>query len=90
MSRIKSWSEWLYRQNWGLTRTECNNSRKALRLTEFKYELKLPATVKGAHQSTGETQLQQIADHASRRTQNNRSSILIKHPLLHQVLQPRL
>ena len=43
MSRIKSWSEWLYRQNWGLTRTECNNSRKALRLTEFKYELKLPA-----------------------------------------------
>jgi len=43
LSRIKSWSEWLYRQNWGLTRTECNNSRKALRLTEFKYELKLPA-----------------------------------------------
>jgi hypothetical protein len=43
MSRIKSWSEWLYRQNWGLTRTECNNSRKALRLTQFKYELKLPA-----------------------------------------------
>jgi hypothetical protein len=43
MSRIKSWSEWLYRQNWGLTRTECNNSRKALRLSEFKYELKLPA-----------------------------------------------
>jgi hypothetical protein len=46
MSRIKSWSEWLYRQNWGLTRTECNNSRKALRLTEFKYELKLPALSK--------------------------------------------
>ena len=43
MSRIKSWSEWLYRQNWGLTRTECNNSRKALRFTQFKYELKLPA-----------------------------------------------
>jgi hypothetical protein len=43
MSRIKSWSEWLYRQNWGLTQTECNNSRKALRLTQFKYELKLPA-----------------------------------------------
>jgi hypothetical protein len=43
MSRIKSWSEWLYRQNWGLTRTECNNSRKALRLTQFKYELKVPA-----------------------------------------------
>jgi hypothetical protein len=46
MSRIKSWSEWLYRQNLGLTRTECNNSRKALRLTPFKYELKLPAMSK--------------------------------------------
>ena len=46
ISRIKSWSEWLYRQNWGLTRTECNNSRKALCLTEFKYELKLPALSK--------------------------------------------
>jgi hypothetical protein len=46
MSRIKSWSEWLYRQNLGLTRTECNNSRKALRLTQFKYELKLPAMSK--------------------------------------------
>lgn len=43
VSRLKSWSEWLYRQNWGLTREECNNSRQASRLTKFKYELKLPA-----------------------------------------------
>lgn len=42
-SRLKSWSEWLYRQDWGLTRQECNNSRQASRLTQFKYELKLPA-----------------------------------------------
>lgn len=41
-SRLKSWSEWLYRQDWGLTREECNNSRQASRLTQFKYELKLP------------------------------------------------
>ena len=43
VSRLKSWSEWLYRQDWGLTRQECNNSRQASRLTKFKYELKLPA-----------------------------------------------
>lgn len=42
-SRLKSWSEWLYRQDWGLTSEECNNSRQASRLTKFKYELKLPA-----------------------------------------------
>ena len=42
VSRLKSWSEWLYRQDWGLTREECNNSRQASRLTKFKYELKLP------------------------------------------------
>ncbi len=43
VSRLKSWSEWLYRQGWGLTHQECNNSRQASRLTKFKYELKLPA-----------------------------------------------
>jgi hypothetical protein len=45
-SRINSWSEWLYRQDWGLTRKQCYTSRTALRLTKFKYELSLPALSK--------------------------------------------
>jgi hypothetical protein len=42
-SRINSWSEWLYRQDWGLTRKQCYTSRTAVRLTQFKYELELPS-----------------------------------------------
>jgi hypothetical protein len=42
-TRLKSWGEWLRKQDWGLTREQCNNSRIAKRLTQFKYELKLPA-----------------------------------------------
>ena len=45
-TRINCWSEWLRRQDWGLTHDPCNNSRIAKRLTQFKYELKLPAMSK--------------------------------------------
>jgi hypothetical protein len=41
-SRLKSWSEWIYRQDWGLTRQELNAIRPATHL-KFKYELKLSA-----------------------------------------------
>jgi hypothetical protein len=42
-SRLSSWAEWIYRQEWGLTRQQCYSTRNAKRLTQFKYELKLPA-----------------------------------------------
>jgi hypothetical protein len=41
-SRLKSWSEWICRQDWGLTRQELNAIRPAAHL-KFKYELKLSA-----------------------------------------------
>lgn len=44
-SRLKSWSEWIYRQDWGLTRQETYAIRPAVHLN-FKYELKLPALPK--------------------------------------------
>ncbi len=40
-SRLKSWSEWIYRQDWGLTRQETYAIHPAVHLN-FKYELKLP------------------------------------------------
>jgi hypothetical protein len=42
-SRLKSWGEWLYRQDWGLTRQQCYQGRKSKRMIGFKYELELPA-----------------------------------------------
>jgi hypothetical protein len=40
-TRLKSWSEWIYRQDWGLTRQETYPINPAIHLN-FKYELKLP------------------------------------------------
>jgi hypothetical protein len=40
-SRLKSWSEWIYRQDWGLTRQETYTINPAIHLN-FKHELKLP------------------------------------------------
>jgi hypothetical protein len=41
--RLRSWGEWVYRQEWGLSRQQTYNVRPAKRLTIFKHELKLPA-----------------------------------------------
>lgn len=41
-SRLKSWGEWIYRQDWGLTRQETYAIRPSAHL-KFKYELKLSA-----------------------------------------------
>jgi hypothetical protein len=41
-TRLKSWSEWIYRQDWGLTRQETYAISPATHL-KFKYELKLSA-----------------------------------------------
>ena len=40
-TRLKSWSEWIYRQDWGLTRQETYTINPAVHLN-FKHELKLP------------------------------------------------
>jgi hypothetical protein len=40
-TRLKSWSEWIYRQDWGLTRQETYAINPAIHLN-FKHELKLP------------------------------------------------
>lgn len=40
-TRLKSWSEWIYRQDWGLTRQETYAINPAVHLN-FKHELKLP------------------------------------------------
>lgn len=45
-SRLKSWGEWLYRQDWGLTRQQCYQGRKSKRMIGFKYELELPALLR--------------------------------------------
>jgi hypothetical protein len=40
-TRLKGWSEWIYRQDWGLTRQETYAINPAVHLN-FKHELKLP------------------------------------------------